>query len=81
MGTHASISEAFLAKIIEITEGIEARDNFIAQYPNGFDYLQGFEADIVRDSKGDVSVEIRFDIGDSKLTKILSLDELLEISR
>jgi len=80
MGTHASIQEAFLSKIIETTEGVEARDNFIVKYPNGFDYLQGFEADIVRDSKGDVSIEIRFDIGDDKLTKMLSLDDLLKIS-
>jgi hypothetical protein len=81
MGTHGSIQEAFLAKVIEITEGVEARDNFIAKYPNGFDYIQGFEVDVVRDPKGDVSIEIQFDMGDSKLTKILSLDDLLEISR
>ncbi len=81
MGTHASISEAFLAKVIEITEGVEARNSFIEKYPNGFDYLQGFEADIVRDSNGEVSIEIRFDIGGGELTKILSLDDLLEISR
>lgn len=79
MGTHASVSEAFLAKVIEITEGVEARDKFISKYSNGFDYLEGFEANIIQESDHEPMVEIRFKSGDDEIHKKLSVEELERI--
>jgi len=80
MGTHASVSEAFLAKAIEITEGVDARDKFVAEYPNGFDYLEGFEADIIQEPNKNPVVEIRFYLDNKMIRKTLSVEEVQNIA-
>lgn len=48
-GTHQSIQESFLAKVIELTKGIEERDRFVRAIGNkGFNYTEGFEVDITK---------------------------------
>lgn len=48
LGTHQGIQESFLAKLIELTRGVEARDKFIALLKNqGFDYAEGFETKVI----------------------------------
>lgn len=45
--THGGILESFLAEYLDRTEGREARDAFINMFPNGFDYVQGFDVEII----------------------------------
>ncbi len=77
MGTHASISEAFLAKVLEVTDGTEVRDEFVARYPNGFDYIQGFEVDIKKDVTSDPVIIIRFNDGDYGFEKVLNSNQIV----
>lgn len=52
-GTHQSIGESFLAKIIEKTDGVEERDRFVKALKNkGFGFSEGFEIDIVTPENG-----------------------------
>lgn len=53
MGTHQTVPESFLAKIIEKTKGVEERDKFIEILDNkGFDYTEGFDLEILSTSSG-----------------------------
>jgi hypothetical protein len=46
-GSHQGVLESFLAKVIEITEGADRRDEFVAVLGNqGFDYVEGFNVEI-----------------------------------
>ena len=46
-GTHQGVPESFLGKLIEVTKGAEERDNFLrAVGDQGFDYTEGFSAEI-----------------------------------
>jgi hypothetical protein len=79
MGTHASISESFLAKLLEKTEGKESRDAFVEKYPNGFTYLKGFDASIETDQHGVLSVKISFELDGTKKEKVISEELIKEI--
>ncbi len=62
MGTHQTTSECFLAKVIEKTDGIEARNNFVKALNNqGFNSSEGFECDIVTDKEGKTTLHIKFE--------------------
>lgn len=53
MGTHQTVGECFLAKVIELTKGIEERDIFVEVLDGGgFDFSEGFEVDIVESDNG-----------------------------
>ena len=53
MGTHQTIPESFLAKVIEKTEGKEEKDNFVKLLDNkGFDYVEGFDLEILNTKDG-----------------------------
>lgn len=53
MGTHQTIPESFLAKIIEKTSGVEERSKFIEILGNkGFDYVEGFDLEILNTKTG-----------------------------
>ena len=78
MGTHASVQEAFLAKLIEVTDGVEARDAFISMIAaNGFGYIEGFEAEVTSDEKGEPVVHISYSTEKGKFKKHIS-PEILE---
>jgi hypothetical protein len=54
MGTHQSVCECFLAKVIEKTKGVEARDAFVKAVNNkGFDFSEGFKLELVTNSPGE----------------------------
>ncbi len=58
MGTHHPVGESFLAKVIELTKGIEERDRFVAALNNqGFDFTEGFDVEITQ--TGDSTPEVR----------------------
>jgi hypothetical protein len=45
--SHGGVLETFLAKVIEKTQGVERRNNFIASLnPDGFENVQGLEIDV-----------------------------------
>lgn len=48
-GSHQGVLESFLAKVIELTEGVDRRDEFVTVLDNqGFDYVDGFKVEIGR---------------------------------
>jgi hypothetical protein len=62
MGTHQTIAESFLAKIIEKLDGTVVRDAFVKALNNqGFDFSEGFECDILTDKNGKVTLRIKFE--------------------
>lgn len=77
--THQGMSESFLAKIIEKTDGIEARNTFLDTFPQGFTYLQGFDLEIQTTSKGDREVVLTFSNNEKKIKKLISEDMLKSI--
>ncbi|MFH1253703.1 MAG: histidine phosphatase family protein [Candidatus Uhrbacteria bacterium] len=47
MGSHQGVLESFLARAIEITEGVDRRNEFVTALDNqGFDYVEGFNVEI-----------------------------------
>ncbi len=59
--THQGMQESFLAKVIELSKGIEERDRFIQAIENkGFDYAEGFEAEITTKDTSEPVVHISF---------------------
>jgi len=53
MGTHQTVPESFLAKVIEKTRGVEERNRFIELLGNkGFDYTEGFDLEISNTADG-----------------------------
>jgi broad specificity phosphatase PhoE len=61
LGTHQTVSECFLAKVIELTQGVEERDKFVKALDNvGFDYAEGFEVDVEESDSGEPTLRIRF---------------------
>lgn len=52
LGTHQGITESFLAKVIEMTDGTKKRDEFVRALDNlGFDFVEGVKVYLV-DVKG-----------------------------
>lgn len=47
LGSHGGVLESFLLKVIEKTKGIADRDKLLEIMPHQFDYLEGFEINIV----------------------------------
>ena len=47
LGTHGATGESFLLEVLLRTKGKEERDKFLESYPNGFDYAEGFDAEIL----------------------------------
>jgi len=54
LGTHQTMQECFLAKVIDRTKGREVRDQFLTLLKNkGFGYSEGFEAEIIKSPDSD----------------------------
>ncbi|MEJ0002183.1 MAG: hypothetical protein WDN09_03360 [bacterium] len=76
LSTHLGMSEAFLAKVVEVTEGAEMRDAFVAMIGNkGFDYLEGFEVDIEK-KNGIETITVKYKTDKGEMTKELSSEQL-----
>ncbi len=53
MGTHQSIQECFLAKVIELTKGMEEREHFLNTVGSaGFSFGEGFKAEVITKEPG-----------------------------
>ena len=58
--SHETVTECFLAKVIEKTAGVAKRDGFIAALNNtGFDFIEGFSVDIEK-MEGKQQVRVSF---------------------
>lgn len=81
LGTHQGLSESFLAKLIEVTDGIEARDIFVDEVgKEGFDYGEGFDVDIFqKDSKQVIQVIYTNKRTGKEFEKEISTDILQQI--
>lgn len=68
MGTHQTVTESFLAKVIEKTKGVDERNKFIDVLDGtGFGFVEGIEIDIVN-KNGDKKVYLKYekDLPDGK---------------
>lgn len=63
LGTHQTVTESFLAKVIEKTKGEDARDKFVEILGGGFGFVEGISVEIK--SMGDkkvLSIEYKKDL-------------------
>jgi hypothetical protein len=78
LGTHQSISECFLAKVIELTRGEEERDRFVKALGNqGFNYAEGFEVDIEESQNGEPEIHIKYKKESESPEETYEIDEVL----
>ena len=69
LGTHQGMQESFIAKLLEKTDGVAARDAFVASLGNvGFDYIEGFEVKISTNPNGEISVDASYKSKDPKIS-------------
>lgn len=81
MGTHQTTSECFLAKVIEKTDGVEARDEFVKALSNqGFSPSEGFECDVVTDQEGKTNIHIKFEKQGSEDREGFVFDKDIDLS-
>lgn len=80
-GTHQSIQESFLAKLIEMMKGVEERDKFIRLVKNkGFDYAEGFEVEIVtKEGETQPSIHINYKKDGEAMEDNFVFDEILPL--
>lgn len=61
LGTHLGVQESFLAKVIEKMKGVEERDKFVSALNNqGFDFTEGFKAEIQNHSGAEPTIHISY---------------------
>lgn len=61
LGTHQGMQESFLAKMIEKTDGVQARDEFVKITGNqGFDFIEGFETELLTGVTGEMKIKISY---------------------
>lgn len=61
MGSHQSVPDCFLAKVIEKTKGVSERDKFVQALGNaGFDYVEGYEVNITTEDEKEPGVHIGY---------------------
>lgn len=61
MGSHQSVPDCFLAKVIEKTKGVSERDKFVQALGNaGFDYVEGYEVNITTEDEKEPKVHIGY---------------------
>lgn len=77
LGFHNGGGESFIAKLLEKTQGAEARDEYIEEVGgNGYKGTQGFRTEITNTGK-EQSIKIIYDVGDK--TETINIDrQLLE---
>ncbi len=61
LASHQSVTESFLAKVIEMTKGVDERDAFVESLGDqGFGFAEGFKIEIEKDDKGEDQLRISF---------------------
>ncbi len=70
LATHQGVLESFIAKVLEIQEGLTARDKFSEQLGNGWKETKGARIEIINDSQGQ-RIFINYQDGEGKNQKLL----------
>jgi broad specificity phosphatase PhoE len=61
LGSHGGVTESFLLKVIEKIKGVAERDRFVSIIGNQFDFLEGFDVEVVKRTKDeDPVVRIKY---------------------
>lgn len=61
--THGGIFESFLTEVIKRTEGESESTRFTTAFPNGIDYAEGFDIEIIGTASEDPHIHIRANLG------------------
>lgn len=65
LGTHQGIAESFLAKVLELTKGEEARDEFVRSVGTGFGETEGVRVEIVN-QEGNQEIIMTYTLKDAE---------------
>jgi hypothetical protein len=76
LATHQTVLESFVAKTLEIQEGIAARDEFNTKLGNGWKEMEGARLDILNDSNGQ-RMFISYKDGEGKEQELLIKPETI----
>jgi len=74
--SHQGVAESFVAKVIEIQEGLAARDEFASTIGNGWTETKGIHIEIINDVKGQ-RVSVTYDDAQGDKKEILLDDDTL----
>jgi hypothetical protein len=78
--THQGMQESFLAKVIELSKGVEERDRFIQAIKNkGFDYAEGFQAEIITKDASEPMIHISFKKEGGSQEETFKFDEIVSM--
>ncbi len=63
LGTHQSVPESFLAKLIEKTKGVAERDKLVSVLNNqGFGFAEGFDVEVIKRTKDEKpSIRVKYE--------------------
>lgn len=74
-GSHLGVTEAFLAKAVEKTKGVDERNKFIEALGNqGFKFVEGYKVDILNEN-GEVKVMVEYKKEDADGNVIFEFSE------
>ncbi len=79
MGSHQSVAESFLAKVIELKHGEEERDKFVGLLNGGegFDFNEGFDLSLQTKNNDSKVIEIAYEKKDEQGNVLYSFSESL----
>ena len=60
--SHGGVIDPFLAETIDKLKGREERNTFLRSFPNGFDFLKGFEVELVIPETGEIKIRVKASI-------------------
>lgn len=81
LGTHGTVVESFIAKVLEKLNGVEARDNFAKALGNEFKEIKGIRVEIVNNGGDDQVIFVEFEadgVQQSVNIDVKLLKEILE---
>jgi hypothetical protein len=79
MGSHQGIPECFLLKVVEVVEGIDARNEFLAEIGNaGFGYSEGYDISLIQADEVTQAELVYVNPRNNKETRIVLTQDILE---
>jgi hypothetical protein len=80
LGSHGGVTESFLLKVVEKTKGAEERDRLLAVIGNQFDFLEGFDVEVVKGKKDEKpSVKVKYEKKDTRGGELYKIEEVVPI--
>jgi hypothetical protein len=69
-----------LLKVVEKTKGAEERDRLLAVIGNQFDFLEGFDVEVVKGKKDEKpSVKVKYEKKDTRGGELYKIEEVVPI--